>query len=88
MCIYLLDFPGGAVDKNLPDNAGDAGLIPGLVRSLMLQGNEARGAQLLSLRSRAWDPRDCSPRAGACAPPQEKPLQRGLHTATRETPPR
>ena len=26
-------FPGGAVVKNLPANAGDAGLIPGLGRS-------------------------------------------------------
>ena len=25
----LQDFPGGSVDKNLPANAGDAGLIPG-----------------------------------------------------------
>ena len=39
MHIYLLDFPGGAVDKNLPDDAGDAGLTPGLGSSLMLQGN-------------------------------------------------
>ena len=27
------DFPGGAVVKNLPANAGDAGSIPGLGRS-------------------------------------------------------
>ena len=26
------DFPGGAVDKNLPTNAGDMGSIPGLGR--------------------------------------------------------
>ena len=26
-------FPGGSVVKNLPANAGDAGLIPGLERS-------------------------------------------------------
>ena len=26
-------FPGGLVVKNLPDNAGDSGLIPGLGRS-------------------------------------------------------
>ena len=26
-------FPGGSVVKNLPDNAGDLGLIPGLGRS-------------------------------------------------------
>ena len=36
----LQDFPGGPVVKNLPSNAGNAGLI--LVRELrshMLQGN-------------------------------------------------
>ena len=27
------DFPGGAVAKNLPANAGDTGLIPGQGRS-------------------------------------------------------
>ena len=27
------DFPGGSVAKNLPANAGDEGLIPGLQRS-------------------------------------------------------
>ena len=31
---YLLrGFPGGSVVKNLPDNVGDVGQIPGLVRS-------------------------------------------------------
>lgn len=24
-----LDFPGGTVDENPPDNAGDVGLVPG-----------------------------------------------------------
>ena len=33
------DFPGGAVVKNLPANAGDTGLSPGLGRSHMLQSN-------------------------------------------------
>ena len=28
----FLGFPGGSVVKNLPSNAGDAGLIPGLGR--------------------------------------------------------
>ena len=27
--VYLGDFPGGLVVKNLPSNAGDVGLIPG-----------------------------------------------------------
>ena len=31
--LYLLGFPGCSVVKNLPSNAGDAGLIPGLGRS-------------------------------------------------------
>ena len=29
-----IGFPGGSAVKNLPDNAGDAGLIPGSGRSL------------------------------------------------------
>ena len=28
-----MGFPGGSVVKNLPANAGDAGLIPGLARA-------------------------------------------------------
>ena len=39
------DFPGGAVDKNPPAKAEDTRSIPGLVISLMLQGNpQWRGA--------------------------------------------
>ena len=34
-----LDFPGGTVVKNLPANAGDTGLIPGLGRSHMPWSN-------------------------------------------------
>ena len=33
------DFPGGAVVENLPANAGDTGLSPGLGRSHMLRSN-------------------------------------------------
>ena len=33
------DFPGGAVVKNLSDNAGDMGLIAGPLRSHMLWSN-------------------------------------------------
>ena len=33
------DFPGGAVVKNLPANAGDMGSIPGPGRSHMLWSN-------------------------------------------------
>ena len=32
--IYIYGFPGGSVVKHPPVNAGDAGLIPGLGRSL------------------------------------------------------
>ena len=35
----LEGFPGGAVVKNLPANAGDTGLIPGPGRSHMLGSN-------------------------------------------------
>ena len=41
------DFPGGTVDKNLPANAGDTGLIPGPGRFLMSQSNQAQALQLL-----------------------------------------
>ena len=30
--VNLWDFPGGTLEKNLPANAGDMGLIPGLGR--------------------------------------------------------
>ena len=43
-------FPGGAVVENLPANAGDMGLSPGLGRSHMPWSNWAREPQLLSLR--------------------------------------
>ena len=43
-------FPGGAVVRNLPANAGGTGSSPGLGRSHMPWSNWAREAQLLSLR--------------------------------------
>ena len=43
--IAIKGFPGGAVVKNPPANAGDTGLIPGLGRSHM--SNQARAPQLL-----------------------------------------
>ena len=46
-------FPGGPVVKNPSANAGHTGLIPGLGRSHMSQGNSARVSQLMSLCSRA-----------------------------------
>ena len=57
------DFPGGAVVKNPPADAGDTGSSPGPGRSHMPRSNEARAPQLLSLRSRAREPQLLSPRA-------------------------
>ena len=37
----ILGFPGGSVEKSLPANAGDTGLIPDPGRSHMLQSNYA-----------------------------------------------
>ena len=37
--LCFVDFPGGPVIKNLPDNAGDMGSIPGLGRFHMPQSN-------------------------------------------------
>ena len=46
-----MDFPGGAVVKNPPANAGNMGSIPGPGGSHMLGRNyQARAPQLLSLR--------------------------------------
>ena len=36
---HIKDFPGGAVVKNLPANAGDMGSSPGPGRSHMPQSN-------------------------------------------------
>ena len=79
----LWDFPGGAVAKNPPANAGDTGSSPGPGRSHMPRSNKAHAPQLLSLSSRAHEPQLLSPRATtteahaptACAPQQERPPQ-------------
>ena len=76
-------FPGGAVVKNLPVNAGDMGSSPGPGKSHMLWSNKARAPQLWSLCSRGHVPQLLSPHATAtearvpraCAPQQEKPPQ-------------
>ena len=47
---YLQGFPGGAVVKNPPANAGDTGSSPGPGRSHMPRSGKAREPQLLSLR--------------------------------------
>ena len=54
-------FPGGAVVKNPPANAGDMGSSPGPGRSHVLRSNKARSPQLLSLRSRARKPQLLKP---------------------------
>ena len=43
----LQGFPGGAVFKNLPANAGDTSSSPGPGRSHMPRSSEARAPQLL-----------------------------------------
>ena len=55
------DFPGGAVVKNPPANAGDMGSIPGPGRSHMPRSTKARAPQLPSLRSRAREPQLLKP---------------------------
>ena len=68
---YLIsDFPGGAVVKDLPTNAGDKGSIPSPGRSHMLWSNQAHVPQRL---------KPVCPRAYALQ--QEKPLL----AATRES---
>ena len=62
-------FPGGAVVKNLPANAGDTGSSPGPGRSHMPPSNQARVLQLLRLRATTTEAH--APRAHA--PKQEKP---------------
>ena len=69
--MFVEDFRGGSVVKNPPANAGDMGLSPGLGRSHMLQSNEARVPQLLSLCATTIEA--CTPRAHALQ--QEKPPQ-------------
>ena len=59
-------FPGGAVVKNPPANAGDTRSSRGPGSSHMPRRNEARVAQLLNLRSRAHEPQLQKP---ACLEP-------------------
>ena len=76
----MRDFPGGAVVKNLPANAGDAGSSPGLGRSHMpLPVRHNYWACALEPASHNyWSPRATTTEARAprdSAPQQEKPLQ-------------
>ena len=70
------DLPDDALDKSLPANARDMGLIPGLGRFHMLQSNQARVPQLLSLCSRACVLQLLKPLCSSAHTPQEeKPQQ-------------
>ena len=68
-------FPGGAVVENLPANAGDTGLSPGLGRSHMPRSTWAREPQLLSLR--VWS---------LCSATREATIVRGPRTAMKSGP--
>ena len=63
---WYLGFPGGAVVKNPPANAGDKGSTPDPGSSHTPRSNEAPAPQLLSLRSRAREPQLRKP---ACLEP-------------------
>ena len=79
----LLDFPGGAVDKNPPTKVGDIGLSLGPGRFHMPQSSWAPTPQLMGPGSRAKQPQLLSPCAAVTkayvprirAPQQEKTLQ-------------
>ena len=77
------DFPGGAVVKNPPANAGDMGSIPSPGRSHMPRSNEACEPQLLSPHATTTEA--CTPRA--CAPQQERPPQWEAHILQRRVAP-
>ena len=68
-------FPGGTVVENLPANAGDTGLSPGLGRSHMPRSDWAREPQLLSLR--VWS---------LCSATGEAAIVRGPRTAMKNGP--
>ena len=72
---YARGFPGGAVVENLPANAGDTGLSPGLGGSHMPRSNWAREPQLLSLR--VWS---------LCFATREAGIVRGSRTAMKSGP--
>ena len=68
-------FPGGTVVENLPANAGDMGLSPGLGRSHVLRSSWAREPQLLSLR--VWS---------LCSATREATMVRGPRTVMKSGP--
>ena len=71
-----MGFPGGAVVKKLPTNAGDTGSSSGLGGSHMPRSNWAREPQLLSLR--VWS---------LCSTAREAAILRGPCTAMKSGPP-
>ena len=68
-------FPGGAVVENLPANAGDTGLSPGVGECHMPRSNWAREPQLLSLH--VWSP---------CSATREAAIVRGTCTTMKSGP--
>ena len=58
---WIEGFRGGSVVKNPPDNAGDWGSTPGLVRSHTWPDNQAHVPELLSLWSRPQKPHTLEP---------------------------
>ena len=73
--LHVEGFPGGAVVKNLPANAGDTGSSPSLGRSHMPRSNWAREPQLLSLR--VWS---------LCSATRKAATVRGPRTAMKSGP--
>ena len=70
----MVGFPGGAVDKNLPANAGDMGLIPNPRRSHRPQSNSAQeppqGAPMrAATRSHHGSPHESRPQELPREPP-------------------
>ena len=61
-------FLGGPVVKNLPCNAGDTGLIPGLGNFHMSLDSKAHARQLLGPHSRAREVKLLSPLAATTKP--------------------
>ena len=78
---WTKDFPGGAVEKNLPANVGDMGSIPGLGRFHTTRSNEVR-AQLLSPGAATTE----VPEPRACALQQEKLQGESLCTTMKSNP--
>ena len=80
-------FPGGAVVKNPPANAGDTSLSPGLGRSHMPRSNKPMrhsywACALEPTSHNHWSPRTYSP----CFTTREATAMRSLCTTTKNSP--